>query len=523
MPSLSDHIDRLTQTARSIRTSASATSAFPNSGGPFTQAVLTTPLGDLIREVDPSELGLFTLVSPTPPNAPARETAPPSQPAEIARIEVASATPLRKHPAARREDTLFRPKEPEPEVYAEAAMKYLDRYASIRPMPRARAQVTAMLEHLQEIRENMRTLTENLKQNQTAEPVSRSQSPKSLLNDEELRIRDMQARIEQLQKRKVTLLQKRAVPRSRPPDPVPISSPLSNVDPQEDMFWNTPAAPARTLQFSNELLIDEQVDLGDVTTSFSSPIGPIRGAMGSRLVGEDEGDGSMDANGVEEDDETIGPQIVDESGDTVDEEGEDDPEDEEKTVMLKRLSPPSAPQTETTVDASVVEIEPAALPLPGGASTPPQSAKKQKVRITNEVERIVAKIWATVGDLIMPGHRFDTSGNGTNKPPRAKETIAHLHTLSAQTPAPLSPTASSLSAVAAPTPGAPTTQQILTAHMLLALLGAPPNFALPLNKLKEAISVGAGQVSTRVLYGCVAKRLVRIDRGGGEQVVRFDV
>ena len=42
-------------------------------------------------------------------------------------------------------------------------------------------------------------------------------------------------------------------------------------------------------------------------------------------------------------------------------------------------------------------------------------------------------------------------------------------------------------------------------------------------KTKEGGASGAGQSTTRVLYGCVAKRLVKIDRGGGEQIVKFDI
>lgn len=71
---------------------------------------------------------------------------------------------------------------------------------------------------------------------------------------------------------------------------------------------------------------------------------------------------------------------------------------------------------------------------------------------------------------------------------------------------------------------------MLTARLLLALLEAPPHFALPLAKVKELLSaresVGTmAGASNRVLYGCVAKRLMRIDRdrGKGEQTVRFDV
>jgi hypothetical protein len=59
---------------------------------------------------------------------------------------------------------------------------------------------------------------------------------------------------------------------------------------------------------------------------------------------------------------------------------------------------------------------------------------------------------------------------------------------------------------------------------------------MPLNKLKEVLAskvkgddksaathLLGGQVTTRVLYACVAKKLVKIERGGGEQVVKFDV
>ena len=41
---------------------------------------------------------------------------------------------------------------------------------------------------------------------------------------------------------------------------------------------------------------------------------------------------------------------------------------------------------------------------------------------------------------------------------------------------------------------------------------------------EEELAMGLGSdkaVETRALYGCVAKRLLKIDRGGGEQVVRF--
>lgn len=119
MSALADYIDRLASTVKSIRTTAAAISD-PSSPteGPFTRAVLHTHIGDLIREVDSSELGLFTLVPPSVNQDKLKD--------EVTRVEFPGATPLRRPPAARRDDAM-RIKEFEPEVYAQAALKYLDR------------------------------------------------------------------------------------------------------------------------------------------------------------------------------------------------------------------------------------------------------------------------------------------------------------------------------------------------------------------------------------------------------------
>lgn len=121
MSNLADLIDRLSSTMKSIRsTAAEISNPYVDSEGPFIRAVLHTSLGDLIREVDPSELGLFTLVAPTA--VPHQEKLKD----EIARVEFPGATPLKRSAAARRDDAM-RIKELEPEVYAQAALKYLDR------------------------------------------------------------------------------------------------------------------------------------------------------------------------------------------------------------------------------------------------------------------------------------------------------------------------------------------------------------------------------------------------------------
>ena len=132
MSSLADPIDRLSAIANSIRANSrsqdenASSSDFP---GPFTRAVLETPLGDLIRDIDPSEIGLFTLVQPSqhPASFSAQEDHNIAQKAEITRIALPIATPLRRPPATYRREDGQKPGEHEPEVYAHAALKFLDR------------------------------------------------------------------------------------------------------------------------------------------------------------------------------------------------------------------------------------------------------------------------------------------------------------------------------------------------------------------------------------------------------------
>ena len=103
-----------------------------------------------------------------------------------------------------------------------------------------------------------------------------------------------------------------------------------------------------------------------------------------------------------------------------------------------------------------------------------------------------------------------------------------LRTLASKTPTPPSPTGSSLSSfstVQSPR-DEPTAQQIQIAQLLLALLMAQPSYTLPMNRLKDIMTGNAGATGaphTRALYACVAKRLVKIERGKGEQSVRFDI
>jgi hypothetical protein len=113
---LSDQIDSLNRRTRSIKAVASQiapTAPSTRSSNPFTHAVLYAEIGDLIRDVEATELGLFTLIKSTGANDPNER--------QLRRVDFVGATPLKRIPARREE----RVAEVPPEVYTEAALKFL--------------------------------------------------------------------------------------------------------------------------------------------------------------------------------------------------------------------------------------------------------------------------------------------------------------------------------------------------------------------------------------------------------------
>ncbi|KZV61760.1 hypothetical protein PENSPDRAFT_643007 [Peniophora sp. CONT] len=531
--SLDAHIDRLSHAARTIRDSSSSLTPLAEPG-PFTRALLEADITDLVRDIDPSEIGLFTLVQP--PIAPRAEsnTAPPP---EVARIDIVSATPLRKPPAPRPDAPRGgAPGEHEPEVYARAALNFIDKYASIRPMPRARAQVVAMLEQLEEIRVDIHSLNDALRQANAGGSSKDGASAHDVVEKEKRRIQELQNQVKEMQQRKEDLQRKRPSTRGAPSPrkPLPKRSPrkpmMQKNDLQEDSFWATPASRMAPAPRSGGMLMDESFDVANITASFDSPLAH---RTPSARAGQPAGGflrmGALGASDdvSDEDGEELHP-----SGDEIEEEPEleEEEETEDATVVLSKPPPPEPPVSSPAPDdsSSLIDIEPTE-PLPAAIQ---QTPSKSRVRVTSELERIVTRIWSTVGDIIMPRNPYSVDGD--NKPPRAKVTIAHLKEVASQTPQPTSPSSSSLTSTSQQGPTEVTPQQVLTAQMLLALLSAPPSFSLPLNEVKKALgvpvgagprasAVGAGALATRVLYGCVAKRLIKIERGGGEQVVRFDL
>ncbi|EKM54026.1 uncharacterized protein PHACADRAFT_145606 [Phanerochaete carnosa HHB-10118-sp] len=524
MSTLSEHVDRLAHLANAIRANATAAGrqeggrvASGSSAGPFTRAVLQTHLGDLIRDIDPSELGLFTLVQPSQPGATyvAQEDAPPGPKAEITRVALPIATPLRRPPANYKREEGQKPGEHEPEVYAHAALKFLDRYQSIRPMPRYQEQAEHILEQLQMFREKIRSLNEKIKQSSVSEPNQPQVSPKSLGKQEERRIAQAQARIVELKKQKEVLLRKSKLGPSKGPKSssrVPVEPRAPLPDEQEQDFWNTPGAAARTLHFTGELLTDEHIDVGDMPESLGSPTrasAPRSRGTSSRALQFTSRSHSASIEPEQPPEQDV------EEPDEPPELSQLEPEaDEDVTVMLQR--PPSVESSRR-----MVRSPPQPEPLRRVQAAADVIPKREKTKVSAELEVIVAKIWATVGETIMPGRQYDLT-----RPPKAQETIAHLQSLATQTPSLDSPSTSSLSSLATGTqPAALTSQHILTACMLLALLNSPPNYAMSLGALKDTLAKAEGAAAgvTRPIYGCVAKRLLKIERGGGEQVVKFDV
>ncbi|KAH7888457.1 hypothetical protein F5I97DRAFT_1924997 [Phlebopus sp. FC_14] len=526
MPLLTDHIDHLAATCKAI--CVSAADIVPSEDNPaplaipFTRAVLNTSLGDLIRDIDASELGLFK-VTPAPDADVRKQPENGARRGEISRVQFPGATPLRRPPK------MSKPKEEyEPEVYAQAALRYLDRYQSVRPMPRARSQVIALVEQIDQVRDNIRQWNEALQELTSSGRTAAFTSQTASFAEEEQRISDLQNRIADLRKQKETLVRanetqpggrskstSKATHQPQPPPP-----PQPEAEPQEDAFWSTPAASARTLRFTDRL-IEEEPDFGDVSMmSFDSPgPAPPQSVFSNLVAGEslggdvDEsaphGDDTAGEGGIgrEQQDDSILPEspVLEE----VDQAPVEVADDEEKTVVLKE-PPSSSPKDPPHSPPSQPPPQPQSTP-PNTSVPPEPVSKTPKVRVTPELERIVAKIWNTVGEIIMPGNPFSVGV----KPPRAKETLAHIQSLATQSPSPVSPSSSSISSLS-PSNAGPTPHQVNTAQLLHALLTAP-NHAMPLNKLKAVIG------GTRALYACVAKKLIRIDRGGGEQVVLFDV
>ena len=204
----------------------------------------------------------------------------------------------------------------------------------------------------------------------------------------------------------------------------PPNSALS--DPQEDTFWTTPGDRS-AINFKDEQLINEDVDLSDVTSSFSTPVVPFkpsvaRVAPSYATVYEEEQCPTEEPEDSSALDNTFDLTTV---------------AHDSNTENVERANDHPLPQT-TGEPSPGVDLGQSDISSMGDRTPRAHSAKK--IRVTGDVERIVvchdkgcarcfvsdptqSKIWASVGDLIMPGNHFSTSGTSGARPPHAKETM----------------------------------------------------------------------------------------------------
>lgn len=162
------------------------------------------------------------------------------------------------------------------------------------------------------------------------------------------------------------------------------------LDPQEDSFWTTPGG--KTLQFKefkNELLVEEEVDLGNVTSSFLTPTAPFKSPApqsapaGSPFQEEEiPEDAAPEEFSTLEDtfDRTLGAHV-----NTLENTGQADGRiSRQQPVQSLPRSAPSRTSEPSTPVVNIAQLSSSSTAEKTGLT---QSAKK--IRITNDVERIV--------------------------------------------------------------------------------------------------------------------------------------
>ncbi|PFH51984.1 hypothetical protein AMATHDRAFT_2473 [Amanita thiersii Skay4041] len=463
MASFSPNIDRLSRSSQAIAKAAQATAHHHHPL--FANALLHTPLGDLIRDIDHSELGLFHLTT-----------------SSVTRIDFPNPTPLKR--ALSRRDDVSKPSV-DPEVYAQAAIKFIDRYDPIRPMPRARSQARSILERLDAVRQSIRTLANSLEQINSAEVPSLE----PLCETEEKRIESLLHELTILKRRKQAGLQRKASTRDVEHE--------KRASSREEKNWPTSVAPIKTPQSAGNL-IDDINNAADAPALRNTPSPP------TQRCNSDNGRSPTNVTSLSQ------IQVMKDTRNLVTNNLDTHEAEDFDNMNTNPENHPSS--TVGSIQPSRSFNDPETLNI-----------TYHTIRMCAELDHIVEKIWYAGANVIS----FDMLEKTTSPVPSAKQIITRLQTLS-QLPIP--PAATELSAPAA-TSTQHASQQILTAYLLLSLLYSPPDFSIPLSRAKELLATKndgsdkgiESQNINRTIYGCVAKRLIRIDRSGREQIVRFDV
>jgi hypothetical protein len=182
------------------------------------------------------------------------------------------------------------------------------------------------------------------------------------------------------------------------------------------------------MNFKGEQLIDEDVDLSNVTSSFSTPVVPFKPPV-ARVAP------SYATVYEEEQGPTEEPEDSSALENTFD---HTTAAHDSNTENVERADDQPLPQT--TGEPSIPGVDSGQSDISTMGARTPRAHSAKKIRVTGDVERIVvchdkgcarrlvsdptqSKIWASVGDLIMPGSHFSTSGTSGARPPHAKETM----------------------------------------------------------------------------------------------------
>ena len=161
-------------------------------------------------------------------------------------------------------------------------------------------------------------------------------------------------------------------------------------DPKEDSFWTTPGV-GKTLQFKDELLVNEDVDLGNVTSSFSTPIVPFRPSAPRNLPT----DSPFQEEGPTDDMSHEDPSTLE---DTFDSPAGAQGSGLETTGQLSDRTnstkhPPSRPSPRSVPPPGSEPSTPVAstgqLTSSSTTENPGHTHSAKKIRVTSDVERIV--------------------------------------------------------------------------------------------------------------------------------------
>ncbi|KAG8889884.1 hypothetical protein FRB98_002238 [Tulasnella sp. 332] len=525
--------------------------------GPFTNAILSNkPLITYLRDAVPGEARLLTVhtggeavdrggsgtgVQQNGSTTPQDDALP--EVATLDRRQIVSATPLRR----RKE---VGPSGESGDLFLKSALKLIDRY---NVMPEKRETIIVMLERYYDLEPKIKELQKTVARLSEEIPANQQQHTDDYMSAKqaELAVRQMEGKVAEARAKRDAL--KLRVQQLQNPggtvsktQKAPVSA--SSADTSLMSATDTMTSPLMDqtipsgLNFGNNLFssimrapeASSDVDEQEFWTGKRLPMTSL-----SLVPPASEADESTATEGKTQETEM-----------EMEDDGDDD--DDGDTTVLLSFAPHEGhsivESPERPLPTRTIPIIPPAPPpvVRARSQTPPPSKRPdrppvhQMPKVTHaaqftkadeqtwspslEVEEIVQKLWVTVGEVVLPGHKYDIGlGKENGTPPRALETMYALifasSILRSQTIAPNT-----------------TSNTSLTARLLLTLLTSPPADAssgapapVSMASLKVTVDTLAGErgfgkdLGAKTVYSCVAKKLLKIDRRSKEPTVAFDI